>query len=236
MLQDPKFWDSLLQTYVARIKIHFVFSLGLVIVAILMALMCLVMMITLSRFPHHWPSLGESTGNREENPPVNSQSASHVDLSYFQCSEADQAVERTAGLWMIWDVLVLIRHHCNAQSLTGVFVHDCSRVWWIAGWWIGANLKYALNVCLTDDVPEMSYIHIWSVSLRRINQTSFDFLVRIMHHIYMICHGPLARYAKLRVRMRRKCWERFPRHRRWAISTCITARASRTCRDACRDR
>ena len=49
-------------------------------------------------------------------------------------------------------------------------------------------------------------------------------------------HGPLARYAKLRVRMRRECRERFPRHRGWVIPTCITARASRTCRDACRDR
>ena len=49
-------------------------------------------------------------------------------------------------------------------------------------------------------------------------------------------HGPLARYVKLRVRMRRECRERFPRHRRWAIPTCITARAWRTCRDACRDR
>ena len=27
-------------------------------------------------------------------------------------------------------------------------------------------------------------------------------------------HGPLARYAKSRVRMRRECRERFPRHRR----------------------
>ena len=27
-------------------------------------------------------------------------------------------------------------------------------------------------------------------------------------------HGSLARYAKLRVRMRRECRERFPRHRR----------------------
>ena len=27
-------------------------------------------------------------------------------------------------------------------------------------------------------------------------------------------HGPLTRYAKLRVRMRRECRERFPRHRR----------------------
>ena len=51
-----------------------------------------------------------------------------------------------------------------------------------------------------------------------------------------VSHGPLARYVKLRVRMRRECRERFPRHRRWAIPTCITARASRTCRDACRDR
>ena len=29
-----------------------------------------------------------------------------------------------------------------------------------------------------------------------------------------LIHGPLARYAKLRVRMRRECRERFPRHRR----------------------
>ena len=28
------------------------------------------------------------------------------------------------------------------------------------------------------------------------------------------CYGPLARYAKLRVRMRREYRERFPRHRR----------------------
>ena len=38
-------------------------------------------------------------------------------------------------------------------------------------------------------------------------------------------HGPLARYGKLRVRMRRECQEHFPRHRRQAIPTCITARA-----------
>ena len=38
------------------------------------------------------------------------------------------------------------------------------------------------------------------------------------------------------LRMRRECRERFPRHRGLAIPTCITARAWRTCRDACRDR
>ena len=35
--------------------------------------------------------------------------------------------------------------------------------------------------------------------------------------------------------MRRE-WECFPLHHGLAIPTCITARASRTCRDACRDR
>ena len=38
------------------------------------------------------------------------------------------------------------------------------------------------------------------------------------------------------LRMRRECRERFPRHCGLAIPTCITTRAWRTCRDACRDR
>ena len=37
------------------------------------------------------------------------------------------------------------------------------------------------------------------------------------------------------LRMHRECRERFPRHRELVIPTCITARAWRTCRDACRD-
>ena len=36
--------------------------------------------------------------------------------------------------------------------------------------------------------------------------------------------------------MRRECREGFPRYRGLAIPTYITARAWRTCRDACRDR
>ena len=36
--------------------------------------------------------------------------------------------------------------------------------------------------------------------------------------------------------MHRECRERFLRHRGLAIPTCIMARASRTCSDACRDR
>ena len=50
---------------------------------------------------------------------------------------------------------------------------------------------------------------------------------------FLYHHGPLTRYVKRRVFMRR---ERFPRHRRLAIPTYITAHAWRTCRNACRDR
>ena len=38
------------------------------------------------------------------------------------------------------------------------------------------------------------------------------------------------------LRMRWECWERFPCHRGLTIATGITARASRTRHDACRDR
>ena len=51
-----------------------------------------------------------------------------------------------------------------------------------------------------------------------------------MHH-FPLAHGPLARYVILR-----DAPERFLRHRELTISTCITARAWRLCREACRDR
>ena len=48
-------------------------------------------------------------------------------------------------------------------------------------------------------------------------------------------HGPLARYVKLRVMHAPRMQETLHRHRELAITTCITTRASRTCRDAYRD-
>ena len=48
-------------------------------------------------------------------------------------------------------------------------------------------------------------------------------------------HGPLVRYVKLWIAHAPGGRERFPGHRWLAIPTCITARAWRTCRDACRD-
>ena len=55
----------------------------------------------------------------------------------------------------------------------------------------------------------------------------------------MCSHGSLARYAKLRLRMRRESRKRFPAaefrgNRKLAIPACLTARASRTCRDRSR--
>ena len=55
-----------------------------------------------------------------------------------------------------------------------------------------------------------------------------------------LLHAEFKEWASCQIRKiagcrRRECRERFPRHRRLAILTCITARASRTCRDACRD-
>ena len=40
------------------------------------------------------------------------------------------------------------------------------------------------------------------------------FLGQIVWNKCVEANGPLARYAKLRVRMRRECRERFPRDRR----------------------
>ena len=57
----------------------------------------------------------------------------------------------------------------------------------------------------------------------------------VLHGMLRLRHGLRTRYIKL-LGMRRECRERFPCHRGLAIPTCITTRAWRTCRDACRDR
>ena len=50
------------------------------------------------------------------------------------------------------------------------------------------------------------------------------------------CMGLLSDTQNYELRMRWECRARSSRHRGLAIPTFITARASRTCRDACRDR
>ena len=92
-----------------------------------------------------------------------------------------------------------------------------------------------LNIHKTSSTLEKRIRCIVDIRAPTLNATSPLPITWIIKQHRCSIHGPLARYAKLRVRMRRECRERFPRHRGWAIPTCITARASRTCRDACRD-
>ena len=52
--------------------------------------------------------------------------------------------------------------------------------------------------------------------------------------LIFVTMGLLPDTLDCRLRIRRECWERFPRHHGLAIPTCITARAWRPCRDAWR--
>ena len=66
--------------------------------------------------------------------------------------------------------------------------------------------------------------------------------VHISHSSHFVSNGPLTSYANLRVAHAPGMPgtfsppANFKRNRYSAIPACITARASRTCRDACRDR
>ena len=51
--------------------------------------------------------------------------------------------------------------------------------------------------------------------------------------LWLAIHGSLTK-CNCVLRMHRECRERFPRHRRLTIPTCITALAWRTCRESCR--
>ena len=65
---------------------------------------------------------------------------------------------------------------------------------------------------------------------------SLLFVFFYLLQIALLCNGPLDRYVKFQVAHAPGMPGTFPRHRRLVIPTCIMARASRTCRDACRDR
>ena len=101
--------------------------------------------------------------------------------------------------------------------------------------WITETKEMFLNIHKTSSTLEKHIRCVVDIRASTLHATSPLHITWIIKQHRCSIHGPLARYAKLRVRMRRECRERFPRHRGWAIPTCITARASRTCRDACRD-
>ena len=83
----------------------------------------------------------------------------------------------------------------------------------------------------------------WDISVMNISML----LLLIRHvmcigHALFLCHGPLTRYVRLQVAHAPGMPGTFPSaadfkgNRYLAIPACITARAWRTCRDACRDR
>ena len=127
----------------------------------------------------------------------------------------------------------------NSNSNSKVVYFNCyiSEVHGFKGlksWWAHLPPLFDHNMHIHDDLIIGN--NFCSIKYFRNRCLNISMEVDSFTHKGMEFHGPLARYVKLRVRMRRECRERFPRHRRWAIPTCITARASRTCRDACRDR
>ena len=89
---------------------------------------------------------------------------------------------------------------------------------WIA---IKISLKFVPKGPIYN-IPVLGQIMAWRQ--RSDKPLSTPMMVILLMHICVIWpqwvnwlfidHGPLARYAKLRVRMRRECRERFPRHRR----------------------
>ena len=62
-----------------------------------------------------------------------------------------------------------------------------------------------------------------------------DVVYLLMYDVYCFLLG-MGRYVNCVLCMRRESRESFPRHHGLAIPICIRARASRTCRDVCRDR
>ena len=137
--------------------------------------------------------------------------------AYFCAIHNDKAIRYRAKLCSYHPIIVWTATKRNGTH--GIYNHrvGTSRFFVISK----CNRKYMGGVMLRHRY------HKWSepIDYARISMITIKYI-----------HGPLARYAKLRVRMRQEFRERFPRHRRWAIPTCITARASRTCRDACWDR
>ena len=69
------------------------------------------------------------------------------------------------------------------------------------------------------------------INTRRTGGVSLDFVSPVSGY-----YGPITRCVKLQVlRMRRECRERFPCQLLLTTPTCISAHASRTCHNVCRD-
>ena len=116
----------------------------------------------------------------------------------FRQSKKETSKLRITG--PLWWIPVTKCQLCGKRfhAMTGTWNNDNKDRWHIFGYQ-GPRRCYFL-VCL---LPQR-YITLYTTRLYVINVAGS----------LCSCYGPLARYAKLRVRMRRECRERFPRHRR----------------------
>ena len=126
-------------------------------------------------------------------------------------------------LWKTMTKHQIVSTGCVIRSFKTLVYHD----WFI--FMMGMRLKSLSCKISPDDV---------GITLFPLHMQSNHMYNSICHELCRISqwNGPLARYVNSGLCMRRDCRERFPRHRGLAIPTCITARASRMCGDACRDR
>ena len=83
----------------------------------------------------------------------------------------------------------------------------------IDGWYCSCEIAIKrISPEITDDKSTSIQVLDCATMQQAINCVNV-YLV-LYRHMVALGYGPLARYAKLRVRMRRECRERFPRHRR----------------------
>ena len=87
----------------------------------------------------------------EGNPPMTStfllQRTSNVELWWFICCQPEYNVKQTVELFMIWDTLMLIWHHCD----------EFTKVWYTRWWYYGLN--NSLPVSITVQLSFGIFLH-----------------------------------------------------------------------------
>ena len=123
----------------------------------------------------------------------------------------------------------------KSAKMACCLLHICGRYWCTFGWNTTDIEAISLVMSTVDSSSYWNKMSRYETIVRGANWPPL-----IYYHWEFVtnaCHGPLTRYVKLWVtHASGMLGTFFPRQRRLAIPTCITARAWSTCRDACRDR
>ena len=117
---------------------------------------------------------------------------------------------RFAGMIFVYNICIFRSWYIKWNNL----------IWWLrnydAGFSFDLHRKYTKEIfCAQFDVAVKRRME-WIENHTIMCNLHYSLFLYFPHHVYryLSWDGPLARYAKLRVRMRRECRERFPRHRR----------------------